>query len=103
MTRQTLMNLAVAVAVTGLPFSSPALAQDRTSNGNTTGSAVPRGDGGGSAVPSGSSSGGSSGSAGSSSTGDAGSSGGSMSGGGAGWTAPASGASNAAAPWSSPT
>ena len=54
MTRQTLLNIAVAVAVTGLPLSSSALAQDRTSNGNTTGSAVPRGDGGGSAVPSGS-------------------------------------------------
>ena len=59
MTRQTLLNIAVAVAVTGLPFSSSALAQDRTSNGNTTGSAVPRSDGGGSAVPSGSSGGGS--------------------------------------------
>ena len=57
MTRQTLLNIAIAVAVTGLPFSSSALAQDRTSNGNTTGSAVPRGDGGGSAVPSGSSGG----------------------------------------------
>ena len=42
MTRQRLLNLAVAVAVTGLPAPSSALAQDRTSNGNTTGSAGSR-------------------------------------------------------------
>ena len=59
MTRQRyLVTCAMAFAVAGLPFlfveEMMASAQDRTSNGNTTGSAVPRsGDGGGSAAASG--------------------------------------------------
>ena len=84
MTRQRyFVTCAMAFAVAGLPFlfveEMMAAAQERTSNGNTTGSAVPRGDGdgGGSAVPSGG--GGSSGggsSAGSGSSGGGGSVGG---------------------------
>ena len=51
MTRQRFVTYAVTFAIAGLPLSGVAWAQDRTSNGNTTGSAVPRGDGGGSAAP----------------------------------------------------
>ena len=76
MTRQRFfVTFALTFAVAGLPLSG--LAQDRTSNGNTTGSAVPRGgdSGGGSAVPRGGDGGGSSSgssSGGSSSGGDVG-------------------------------
>ena len=42
MTRQRFVTLAVTFAVAGLPLSRVAWAQERTSNGNTTGSAVPR-------------------------------------------------------------
>ena len=74
MTRQRyLVTCAMAFAVAGLPVM--ASAQERTSNGNTTGSAVPRGggDGGGSAAPSGGgSSGGSSASSGGSGGGSVG-------------------------------
>ena len=51
MTRQRFVTVALTFAVTGLPLSTVAWAQERTSNGNTTGSAVPRSDGGGSATP----------------------------------------------------
>jgi PEGA domain-containing protein len=63
MKRRYISSLALALAVTGVSWQSAA-AQDRTSNGNTTGSAVPRGggDGGGSATSGGSSGGSSSGS-----------------------------------------
>ncbi len=43
MTRQRFVTYAVTFAVAGLPLSGVAWAQDRTSNGNTTGSAVPAG------------------------------------------------------------
>ena len=73
MTRQRyFVTCAMAFAVAGLPFlfveEMTAAAQERTSNGNTTGSAVPRGggDGGGSAVPAGGGGGGSSAGSGSS-------------------------------------
>ena len=51
MTRQRFASFALTFAVAGLPLSGVAWAQERTSNGNTTGSAVPRSDGGGSAAP----------------------------------------------------
>jgi PEGA domain len=70
MKRAYISSFALAFALSGM---SLAAAQDRTSNGNTTGTSVPRGgDGGGSS--SGSSSGGSSGSGSSSSSGSMGSS-----------------------------
>jgi len=86
MTRQRFfVTFAITFAVAGLPLSGLAAAQDRTSNGNTTGSAVPRGggDGGGTATPRGGDGGGASGGSSSSSGG-----GGSVS--GSGWTAPSS-------------
>lgn len=82
MTRQGLVTVALSFAVVGMPLSGAAWAQGRTSNGETTGTAVPRGgDGGGSAAPRGGDSGGSSG--GSSSSGGSGASGGGME---SGWT-----------------
>ncbi len=51
MTRQRFVTYAFTFAVAGLPLSGVASAQDRTSNGNTTGSAVPRGDGAAAAPP----------------------------------------------------
>ena len=69
MKRAYISSFALAFALSGM---SLAAAQDRTSNGNTTGSSVPRGgDGGGSSG--GSSSGGSSGSSSSGSSGSSGS------------------------------
>jgi PEGA domain len=75
MKQRFVSTLAIAVAFSGLTGLSAA-AQDRTSNGNTTGSAVPRGGGdsgssGGSAVPRGDSGSSSSGSSGDSSGGSA--------------------------------
>ena len=64
MKRAYISSFALAFALSGM---SLAAAQDRTSNGNTTGSSVPRGGDGGSSG--GSSSGGSSGGSGSSSSG----------------------------------
>jgi len=69
MTRQRFATLALTFAVAGLPLSGVAWAQERTSNGNTTGSAVPRSDGGGSATPRGDGGGSSAGSSGSTSSG----------------------------------
>ncbi|HET7218297.1 MAG TPA: PEGA domain-containing protein [Vicinamibacterales bacterium] len=80
MKKNLVTTLAVAFAISGLTAAS---AQDRTSNGNTTGSAVPRGDGGGSAV----SRGGGGDSGGASSSSSSGSSGSSS-----GWTSPTPGA-----------
>lgn len=79
MKQRFVSTLAIAFAISGMTGLSAVAAQDRTSNGNTTGSAVPRGggDGGGSAAPRGGDSGsssGSSGSSGSSSSGSMGSS-----------------------------
>lgn len=70
MTRQRFVTFALTFAVAGLPLSGVAWAQERTSNGNTTGSAVPRSDGGGggSATPRGDGGGSSGGSSGSSSS-----------------------------------
>ncbi len=100
MTRQRFVTFAVTFAVAGLPLSGVAWAQDRTSNGNTTGSAAPRGDaGGGSAAPRGGDGGGSStGSSGGGSSSSSGSSGdvGGMS---SGWTSPSS-SSSTPATWS---
>ena len=89
MSRQKLFTVAIAFAVAGLPMSGLAAAQERTSNGNTTGSAVPRSDGGGgSAAPRDSGGGGSV--SGGTSSGDV-SSGSSV--GNTGWTAPSSSSS----------
>ncbi len=82
MTRQRFVTFAVTFAVAGLPLSGIAWAQDRTSNGNTTGSAVPRGDGGGGSASPRGDGGGSSAGGGSSSSG---SSGGDV-GGSSGWS-----------------
>ena len=82
MTRQRFVTLALTFAVAGLPLSGIAQAQDRTSNGNTTGSAVPRSDGGGSASPR-SDGGGSSAGGGSTSSGSSGGDSGGM---GSGWS-----------------
>ena len=91
MTRQRFVTYAVTFAIAGLPLSGVAWAQDRTSNGNTTGSAVPRGDGGGSAAPRGDGGGSSAGSVGgSSSSGSSGDAGGMSS----GWSSPSSGSSS---------
>jgi hypothetical protein len=76
MKRRFIGALAVAFAVSGVGNVSMAAAQDRTSNGNTTGTSAPRGgdSGGGGAVSRGGDSGGSSsGSSGSSSSGGSGS------------------------------
>ena len=75
MKRRFIGALAVAFAVSGVGSVSMAAAQDRTSNGNTTGTSAPRGgDSGGGAVSRGGDSGGSSsGSSGSSSSGGSGS------------------------------
>ena len=51
MSRQRFVTCALSIVVAGLPLAGLAWAQERTSNGNTTGSAVPRSDGGGSAAP----------------------------------------------------
>lgn len=69
MKRSSIATLTVAFALSGL---TAVAAQDRTSNGNTTGTAVPRGDSGGGAVSRGGEAGGSSSSSSSgSSSGDA--------------------------------
>jgi len=96
MTRQRFAAYAITIAVAGLPVSGVAWAQDRTSNGNTTGSAVPRGDGGGgSAAPRGGDGGGSSVGSSGSSSGSSGDVGGMSS----GWSAPST-SSSAPASWS---
>jgi hypothetical protein len=53
MKRRYISSFALAVALSGIGSLSSAAAQDRTSNGNTTGTSVPRGDGGGTATSSG--------------------------------------------------